>query len=61
VTLTALRATREEFTVTGGVTAPGALTEAAWREWLGRLAGENWRIEPAALPGGTVRLTGRPR
>ncbi len=61
VTLTALRATREEFTVAGGVTATGSLTEAAWRDWLGRLAGEAWRIEPAMLPTGSVRLTGRPR
>lgn len=61
VTLTALRATRGEFTVTGGVTAAGALTEVAWREWLGRLSGETWRVEPASLPSGTVRLTGRPR
>ncbi|MBL9219047.1 MAG: hypothetical protein JNG82_11200 [Opitutaceae bacterium] len=61
VTLTALRATRGEFTVTGGVTAAGALTEAAWRDWLGRLGGETWRVEPAGLPAGTVRLTGRPR
>lgn len=61
VTLTALHATREEFTVTGGVTAAGTLTEIAWRDWLRRLAGDTWHLEPAGLPAGVVRLTGKSR
>lgn len=61
VTLTALQATRKEFVIAGGVTAAGALRETAWREWLGRLAGPNWQIEPAALPEGALRVTGRSR
>lgn len=61
VTLTALRASRTEFTIAGGLTTAGALPEAAWRDWLSRLAGGQWRIGPAALPVGAVRLTGQSR
>lgn len=59
VTLTALHATPADFVLTGGVTAAGALTEPAWREWLARIGGETWRVEPAALPAGAVTLKGR--